>query len=54
MWRFGWVFYLIALFFGVCALFTGVLSCTRLGSGLSGLVTGIALLFHSIAAALMT
>lgn len=48
-------FELIALFFAVCALFTGMLAlCTRLGSYLSGLLTTIALLFQTVTAALMT
>jgi hypothetical protein len=54
MWRFGWVFYLMALFFGVLALFTGLVSCTRLGSGLSSLMTMIATFWMTLAAILMT
>merc|ERR1711964_462493 len=39
MTRFMFAFMLIALFFGVCALFTGLLAlCTRIGSYLSGLL----------------
>jgi len=53
--RFMFAFELIALFFAVCALFTGMLAlCTRLGSYLSGLLTTIALLFQTVTAALMT
>lgn len=55
MWRFGWVFYLIALFFDVCAFFAGFLACCgRLGAALSGLVALTALVFYSAAVALMT
>jgi len=54
MWRFGWVFYLMAIFFGVLAVFTGILSCTRIGSGLSSLMTMIATFWMTLAAVLMT
>jgi len=54
MWRFGWVFYLIGLFFGVLTLFTGILSCTRIGSGLSGMMALVATFFTTLAAILMT
>jgi hypothetical protein len=48
-------FYIIALFFSVIALFTGLLAlCSRLGGYLSGLTTGVALFFQTLAAALMT
>jgi len=48
-------FYLIALFFGACALLTGLLAlCTRIGAYLSGLNALIALFFQTLAAALMT
>ncbi|KAH7126894.1 cortical patch protein [Dendryphion nanum] len=53
--RFMFAFYLIALFFAVCALFTGALAlCSRLGGLLSGLTTAIAFFFQALAAALMT
>ncbi|KAI9655719.1 MAG: hypothetical protein M1821_005154 [Bathelium mastoideum] len=53
--RFMFAFYLIALFFSVLSLFTGLLAlCSRLGNYISGLNVGIALFFQSIAAALMT
>jgi len=53
--RFMFAFYIIALFFAVCALFTGLLAlCTRLGAYLSGLNTGLALFFQALAASLMT
>lgn len=53
--RFMFAFYLIALFFAVCALFTGLLAmCSRLGGYLSGLTVAIALFFQALAAALLT
>jgi len=53
--RFMFAFYIVALFFAVCALFTGLLAlCTRLGAYLSGLNTGLALFFQTLAASLMT
>jgi len=53
--RFMFAFYLIALFFAVCALFTGLLAlCSRLGDYLSGLTVSIALFFQALAAALLT
>lgn len=55
MWRFGWVLYLISLFFLICAFFSGFLSCLgRLGARLAGFVTIVALFFYSIAVSLMT
>ncbi|KAK4189796.1 protein SUR7 [Podospora australis] len=55
MWRFGWVFYLIALFFETAAFFAGFLACFgRLGAALSGLVSLVALVFLSVAVSLMT
>lgn len=55
MWRFGWVFYLISLFFAVMAFFAGFLACCgRLGSAISGLVSLTALFFYTIAVSLMT
>lgn len=53
--RFMFAFYLIALFFAVCALFTGLLAlCSRLGGYLSGLTISIALFFQALAASLLT
>jgi len=53
--RFMFAFYLIALFFAVIALFTGLLAlCSRLGGYLSGFNCMIALFFQTLAAALMT
>ncbi|KAK5656358.1 hypothetical protein OQA88_4738 [Cercophora sp. LCS_1] len=55
LWRFGTVFYLITLFFMVIAFFSSFLACCgRLGSALSGLVAGTALLFNTVAVSLMT
>lgn len=56
MWRFGWVFYLLALFFETVAFFTGALAClsTRLAATLSGLVALVALVFLTTAVSLMT
>lgn len=55
MWRFGWVFYLIALFFETAAFFAGFLACFgRLGAALGGLVALVALVFLTIAVSLMT
>lgn len=48
-------FYLVALFFGVCALVTGLIAlCSRLGGFISGVNTIVAFLFQATAAALMT
>ena len=55
MTRFMFAFMLIALFFAVCALFTGLLAlCTRIGAYLSGLLTMLAALFQGVQVALMT
>ncbi|KAH6647139.1 SUR7/PalI family-domain-containing protein [Truncatella angustata] len=55
MWRFGWVFYIMSVFFAVCAFFTGFLACCgRLGSAVAGFATAVALFFFTIAASLMT
>lgn len=55
IWRFGWVFYIIALFFTVCALFSGVFACLgRLGARLAGLASIFALVFYTVAVSLMT
>lgn len=53
--RFMFAFYLIALFFAVCALLTGLLAlCSRIGAYFSGLNTMIAMFFQALTAALMT
>ncbi|KAK4447465.1 protein SUR7 [Podospora aff. communis PSN243] len=55
LWRFGAVFYLIALFFMTIAFFVSFLACCgRLGSALTGLIAAVALLFNTIAVCLMT
>ncbi|KAI2604877.1 SUR7/PalI family-domain-containing protein [Hypoxylon fragiforme] len=55
MWRFGWVFYLIALVFSILAFFSGFVACCgRLGSAIAGLMALVALFFHTIAVSLMT
>lgn len=53
--RFAWVFYIIALFFAVCAFLVSLLAlCSRLGAYLTGATTAIAWFFQTLAAALMT
>lgn len=53
--RFMFAFVLIALFFAVCSLFTGLLAlCSRIGSYLSGFLNMIALFFQTLTACLMT
>lgn len=53
--RFMFAFALIALFWAVCSLFTGLLAlCSRIGSYLSGLLVMFALFFQTLTAALMT
>lgn len=55
MWRFGWVFWIMSLFFAVAAFFTGFVACCgRLGSAVAGFATAIALLFFTVAVSLMT
>ncbi|KAK4229970.1 SUR7/PalI family-domain-containing protein [Podospora fimiseda] len=55
MWRFGWVFYLIALFFETATFFVGFLACCgRLGAAISGIMGIVSLLFLSVAVSLMT
>jgi hypothetical protein len=55
MWRFGWVFYLIALLFTTIAFFAGFLACCgRIGSLLASLGALTALFFWTLAAVLMT
>ncbi|RYO93066.1 hypothetical protein DL764_008038 [Monosporascus ibericus] len=55
MWRFGWVFYLLGLFFTVIAFFIGILAYFgRLGAAISGLTSLTALFFFTLAASLMT
>ncbi|KAM0307547.1 hypothetical protein ACHAPM_000267 [Fusarium culmorum] len=55
LWRFGWVFILITLFFETIAFFTGFIACCgRLGAGISGFTSMFALLCSSVAMSLMT
>ncbi|KAI9163209.1 Protein SUR7 [Paramyrothecium foliicola] len=55
LWRFGWVFFIIALFFEVLAFFSGFLACCgRLGAAISSLVSAFALFCLTIAVSLMT
>ncbi|GAO15461.1 uncharacterized protein UV8b_02206 [Ustilaginoidea virens] len=55
LWRFGWVFFLITLFFEVLAFFSGFLACCgRLGAALSFFVAALALVFHTVASSLFT
>jgi hypothetical protein len=55
MWRFGWVFFLLAMFFEVLAFGAGFLAlCSRLGSALTGLISLVALVFLTVAVSLMT
>lgn len=54
MWRFGWVFYLLGLLFGVLAVFTSLISCTRLGSVISSILASMATFWMTLAAILMT
>jgi hypothetical protein len=55
LWRFGWVFFMIALFFNVVAFFSGFLSFFgRLGSAVAGSATAFALFCYTIAVSLMT
>jgi len=55
LWRFGWVFYLMGLFFDVVGFFAALLApCSRLASGLSGLIIGMAWFWFTLGAALMT
>ncbi|KAK4125221.1 hypothetical protein N657DRAFT_679981 [Parathielavia appendiculata] len=55
MWRFGWIFFLLALFFEVVAFFAGFLAlCSRLGSAFTGLISLVAWILLTIAVSLMT
>lgn len=55
LWRFGWVFFLITLFFETCAFFSGFLACCgRLGAAISAFFAVGALFCSSIAMSLMT
>ncbi|ATY60196.1 actin cortical patch [Cordyceps militaris] len=53
--RFGWVFLLLALFFGTLTFFSSFLACCgRLGSAIATFVSFFALLCHAIASSLLT
>jgi len=53
--RIGWAFYVIALFFAVIAIVTGLLAlCTRLGAYLSSTFVFLAVGMQAVAASLMT
>lgn len=55
MWRFGWVFLLMTLFFEVLAFFTSILACCgRLGAALAFVVSAIALFFYTLAVSIIT
>jgi hypothetical protein len=55
LWRFGWVFYIITLFFDVLAFFAGFLVFFgRLGAAVAGSVTAFALFCYTVAVSLMT
>ena len=55
MWRFGWVFFLITLFFESLVFLLGVLAlCSRIGSALTGVMAVVALVFFTAAVSLMT
>ncbi|KKA26475.1 hypothetical protein TD95_003732 [Thielaviopsis punctulata] len=55
MWRFGWVFFLITLFFETIAFFSSLLACCgRIGSAIASSCTMLALFFYAIAVSLMT
>lgn len=55
MWRFGWVLYLIGLFFTVMAFFTSLFACCgRLGAAISAMIASAGLFFFTVAVALMT
>jgi hypothetical protein len=55
MWRFGWVFYLMSLFFNVFGFFTSLAApFSRLASAITGFLTLNALFWFTLAASLMT
>ncbi|KAA8633762.1 hypothetical protein SMACR_01278 [Sordaria macrospora] len=55
MWRFGWVFFLMALFFETLAFFSGFLACLgRIGALVSAMMASLALVMLSVAVSLMT
>ncbi|KAJ2967457.1 hypothetical protein NQ176_g9651 [Zarea fungicola] len=53
--RFGWVFLLLALFFGILTFFSSFIACCgRLGSFIATFVSFFALLCHAAASSLLT
>jgi len=55
MWRFGWVFYLLGLFFSTLTFFAGFLACFgRLGAAISGLLCIFSLFLFTVGVSLMT
>lgn len=53
--RFGWVFLILALFFGTLTFFSSFLACCgRLGSAIATFVSFFALLCHAVASSLLT
>ncbi|XWX02232.1 hypothetical protein V2A60_010266 [Cordyceps javanica] len=53
--RFGWVFLLLALFFGTLTFFSSFLACCgRLGAAVATFVSFFALLCHAVASSLLT
>lgn len=55
MWRFGWTFFLITLFFETLTFFSAFLACCgRLGAAVAAFISLVALFFSTIATVLMT
>jgi hypothetical protein len=55
MWRFAWVFYLLALFFSTLGLFTGFLACCgRIGAAMATFTALTALFFETLGVSMMT
>ena len=55
MWRFGWVWFILALASSVIAFFSGFLACCgRIGAFISSVVSFFALAFWTLAAVFMT
>ncbi|KAL2065602.1 hypothetical protein VTL71DRAFT_3272 [Oculimacula yallundae] len=55
LWRFGWVFYLMSITLTGLTFITSLLApCSRLASGVSGLLLAFSLFWFSLAASLMT
>lgn len=55
LWRFGWVFIILALFFGVITFLTSFLACCgRLGAAIAYYNSLLAVLCHTVAASITT